>query len=601
MRISDRIAELLHKHDIEHVFMVTGGGAMHLNDGLSRNKNLKIINLHNEQSCSMAADGYARLNGKPSCVNVTTGPGGINAINGVYGAFTDSIPMIVISGQVKRETLNYQNSKLRQLGDQENNIVYMVNKITKFSYILKNPDYLDNVFEYAIKLSNSGRPGPVWIDIPIDIQGALYDRKKQKQLKQLKEIKSKTYTENKLNQDVSLLAQKIKKAKRPAIIVGGGIRASNSHEEFLTFIEKTNIPVLTAWNAHDVLYNYHKNYAGRPGTIGDRPGNFVVENCDLLIIFGSRLNIRQIGYNFKDFSKNSFKIMVDVDKEELNKKTLNIDMKLNYDLKDFLNTLNKKNYTFDSKEHKEYLKWTKSLLERFPIFDSTKISKNKINPYHFIDELFKSLKENQVVVTSDGTAVVTTFQGAVLKPGQRLFSNSGSASMGFGLPAALGACIANNYKDTICIEGDGSIQMNIQELASVKYHNLPLKIFIFSNEGYHSIRQTQSKYFPDNIIGCGPESGLIFPDFKHISKAYGLSYEIIDNKQSLSSKIKKVLKSEVPIICEIILDKNQEFEPKASAKLYDDGRMKSAPLYDLYPFLDESEIKDIINYNTSKK
>ena len=593
MRISDRIAELLHKHGIEHVFMVTGGGAMHLNDGLSRNKNLQIINLHNEQSCSMAADGYARLNGKPSCVNVTTGPGGINAINGVYGAFTDSVPMIVISGQVKRETLNYQNSKLRQLGDQENNIVYMVNKITKFSYVLKNPDYVDDVFDYAIKLSNSGRPGPVWIDIPIDIQGALYKKNEQKKLYKLK---NETRIQNKINKDVNSVIQKIKNAKRPAIIVGGGIRASGSHKEFMKFIENTNIPVLTAWNAHDVLYNNHKNYAGRPGTVGDRPGNFVIEKCDLLLILGSRLNIRQIGYNYKEFSKNSYKVMVDVDNEELNKKTLNIDMKLNYDLKDFLTVLNKKNYSYDSEHHKKFLSWSKNLLKKFPVFDASKISKNKVNPYHFVNELFNNLNDNQVVVTSDGTAVVTTFQGAVLKPGQRLFSNSGSASMGFGLPASIGACIANNLKKTICIEGDGSIQMNIQELASVKYHNLPLKIFVLSNEGYHSIRQTQTKYFPDNITGCGPESGLIFPDFKNIAKAYGLDYEIINNKQSLTSKLKKVLKSKEPMVCEIILDKNQEFEPKASSKMYEDGTMKSAPLYDLYPFLDSKIIEEILNY-----
>ena len=583
MRISDRIAELLHKHGIEHVFMVTGGGAMHLNDGLSRNKNLQIINLHNEQSCSMAADGYARLNGKPSCVNVTTGPGGINAINGVYGAFTDSVPMVVISGQVKRETLNYQNSKLRQLGDQENNIVYMVNKITKFSYVLKNPDYVDDVLNYAIKLSNSGRPGPVWIDIPIDIQGALYKKNEQKKFNN---YKNETRIQNKINEDANSVIQKIKAAKRPAIIVGGGIRASGSHKEFMKFIENTNIPVLTAWNAHDVLYNNHKNYAGRPGTVGDRPGNFVIEKCDLLLILGSRLNIRQIGYNYKEFSKNSYKIMVDVDNEELNKKTLNIDMKLNYDLKDFLTILNKKNYSFDSEHHKKYLSWSKDLLKRFPVFDASKISKNKVNPYHFVNELFNNLNDNQVVVTSDGTAVVTTFQGAVLKPGQRLFSNSGSASMGFGLPASIGACIANNLKKTICIEGDGSIQMNIQELASVRYHNLPLKIFVLSNEGYHSIRQTQNKYFPDNITGCGPESGLMFPDFKNIAKAYDLDYEIINNKQSLTSKLKEVLRSKNPIVCEIILDKDQEFEPKASSKMYEDGTMKSAPLYDLYPFLD---------------
>ena len=336
MRVSDRVAELLAEFGVKHVFMVTGGGAMHLNDALGRNQSLKVINMHHEQSCSMAADGYARTNNQMACVNVTTGPGGINAINGVFGAWTDSVPMFVVSGQVKRETLNFDNSKLRQLGDQENNIVAMVKNITKFSYILKNPNYVDDVVSKALKIASTGRPGPVWIDIPIDIQGAPYEKSKQIKLDRLSIPRVKKVDKSTINKVTRLMQN----SKRPAILVGGGIRASGAHKEFLKFINKTDIPVLTAWNAHDVLHDGHKNYVGRPGTVGNRAGNFIAENCDLLIILGSRLNIRQIGYNFKEFSKKSYKVMVDIDKEELNKKTLNIDLKINHDLKEFLKAMN---------------------------------------------------------------------------------------------------------------------------------------------------------------------------------------------------------------------------------------------------------------------
>tara|TARA_B100000242_G_C43038398_1_gene484244 strand:+ start:367 stop:2151 length:1785 start_codon:yes stop_codon:yes gene_type:complete len=591
-RVADRVSDLLVEFGIKHVFMVTGGGAMHLNDALGRNRSLKVINMHHEQACSMAADGYARINNQMACVNVTTGPGGINAINGVFGAWTDSVPMIVVSGQVKRETLNFDNSKLRQLGDQENNIVSMVKNITKFSYILKNPNYVDDVISKALKIASTGRPGPVWIDIPIDIQGALYEKSKQIKMDRLLVPKIKKVNKSTINKVERL----IQNSKRPAILVGGGIRASGAHKEFLKFINKTDIPVLTAWNAHDVLHDGHRNYAGRPGTVGNRAGNFIVENCDLLIILGSRLNIRQIGYNFKEFSKNSIKVMVDIDKEELNKKTLNIDFKINHDLKEFLKSMNNSSNKLKINEHKEYLSWCKELNHSFPIFSQDYKKSKKVNPYFFVDELFKNLKEKDNVVTSDGTAVVTTFQGAVLKKDQRLFSNSGSASMGFGLPASIGACFANNMKETYCIEGDGSIQMNIQDLATISKHNLPIKTFILSNDGYHSIRQTQNKYFPDNTVGCGPESGLQFPDFKLIASAYGLEYRQIKTSNRLPEVIKEIVKEKGPVICEVFLDKNQEFEPKASSKLYPDGRMKSAPLYDLYPFLDSKIIEEIINY-----
>ena len=593
MRVSDRIAELLTESQIKDVFMVTGGGSMHLNDALSRNSKLNVINMHHEQACSMAAEGYAKLGGTPACVNVTTGPGGINAINGVYGAWTDSMPMVIISGQVKKETLNTNSSKLRQLGDQENDIISMVKKITKFSYQLKNQDYLDDVLSHAISLSTSGRPGPVWIDVPMDIQGAIYNPSKQKKLKNLNLYKSPKVKKG----DLKYVLNKIKSSKNPAIIVGGGIRASNSHDEFLNFINKLDIPVLTAWNAHDVIEETHKNYVGRPGTVGDRAGNFVIETCDLLIILGSRLNIRQIGYNYKSFSPHSHKIMVDVDSEEINKKTLKIDKKLNYDLKDFLSELNKITTNLKNRNHKEYLNWSKGLAKQYPVFNDKYAKSKLINPYYFGEVLFKALKKDDIVITSDGTAVVTTFQVAKLKKGQRLFSNSGSASMGYGLPAAIGASFCSRSSNIICIEGDGSLQMNIQELATVKHHKLPIKIFVFSNEGYHSIRQTQSKYFPDNIVGCGVESGLTFPDLKFIAKAHAIEYIKISNSRNLEAITKQILSKKHAVICEVVLDKSQEFEPKAASKLYPDGKMKSAPLYDMYPFLPQDEIKKILESN----
>ena len=330
--------------------------------------------------------------------------------------------------------------------------------------------------------------------------------------------------------------------------------------------------------------------------MGDRSGNFIIQNCDLLLVLGSRLNIRQIGYNFNEFSPNSYKVMVDIDKGELNKKTLNIDLKINTDLKDFFSAVKPNLKQINNLKHNSYLDWCKNLKESYPVFRKEFEKSKHINPYNFVNKLFDVLNENDVVVTSDGTAVVTTFQGAKIKKNQRLFSNSGSASMGYGLPAAIGACLSNNREMTVCIEGDGSLQQNIQELATITYHKLPLKLFVLSNDGYHSIRQTQTNYFPDNIIGCGLESGLYFPDLQLIAKSYGLDYMLIENTNDLKRCLKKVFKDERALIVEVKIDKTQSFEPKASSKIFKNGRMKSAPLHDLAPFLDQDEIESIINF-----
>ena len=592
MRLSDYVAKEISKHT-EYVFMVTGGGAMNLNDAFSKNRDINVVCCHHEQACSIAAEGYSRISGKIGAINVTTGPGGINALNGVFGAWVDSIPMIVISGQVKRETMMTQynlQGKLRQLGDQEADIVTIVNSITKYSKVITDPMNIRYEVEKAIFLAKNGRPGPCWIDIPGDIQGMDVNPNELKSF-------NPAIDEIKINDNViSNVLSKLINSKRPVIYAGSGIWLSKTHDKFIKFIDKLNIPVVTAWNSNDLLWNDHKCYAGRPGSVGDRAGNFSVQNSDCLLVLGCRLNIRLISYDWKKFAPNSYKIGVDIDENELNKPTLNYNEKIVADLNDFfeisLKILDKNNIEF--KNDSNWKETTKNWLKKYPIvLDKYWKKSSPVNPYCFIDKLFENLNEDDIIVTSDGTACVTAFQAAVLKKGQRMFHNSGCASMGFELPASIGAFLASKRR-VICIAGDGSIMMNLQELETIIGNNLDVKIFLLNNEGYHSIRQTQNNYFNGNLIGCGTESGLTFPDFSKIAKAFGFKYLKIDNHTKLSSKIEETLKNKSQVMCEIFLDKSQEFSPKLTSKKLDDGTFITPSLDDMAPFLSREE------YNSNK-
>jgi acetolactate synthase-1/2/3 large subunit len=538
LRVADYIAARLTDFGIKHSFIVTGGGAMHLNDAFARNKQLKTVCFHHEQSAAMAAEAYCRLTNNIALLNVTTGPGGINALNGVYGAYTDSIGMIVVSGQVKRETyLRSYSLPIRQLGDQEIDIVSMVKPIVKYAITIMNPEDIGVVMDKALLLISSGKPGPVWIDVPIDVQSAMINTSKLKRFSgnisslinddaltenTVCELRSKktSLTKNLFNQFLKLL----KKSKRPVLFAGSGVRVSGTHNEFMKLVKKLKIPVVTGWNAHDIIANDDPYYCGRPGTVGDRPGNFTVQNADFIIILGSRLNIRQISYNYKSFAQRAFKVMVDIDYSELTKPTLDIDLPICSDLKSFIPFLlnNLQSYT-QSKNHHEYLAWCRERVAKYPtVLASYRSKKNLINPYTFIKTLTDNLKQDDVIVTGNGSACVITFQAANLKKGQRMFTNSGSASMGYDLPAAIGASISSKNKRIICIAGDGSLMMNIQELETVKNYNLPIKIIILNNQGYASIKQTQNNFFPDNVFGVGPSDEVSFPIFEKVGKAFAI-------------------------------------------------------------------------------
>ena len=596
MRVSDFVAKRLNFLGCKDVYMVTGGAAMHLNDSFGLVFKDKIHFMHHEQSCSIAAESQGRIENFPSIVNVTAGPGAINAINGVFGAFVDSIPLIIISGQAKRETLvkNSGLNTLRQLGDQEVDIVHMVSKITKESILIEDPNTIAEVINRAFLKSISGRQGPVWIDIPIDVQAATINKDIIKLInKPLKIEKANSLTIS--DEIINKIANKLVVSKRPVLYVGNGIRLSNSYEEFIKFLENFPIATVTGWNSNDLIWDSHPCYCGRPGSVGNRAGNFAVQYSDCVIIIGSRLNIRQVSFNWKSFAKNAWTCHIDIDKDELDKPTLNTDLKVHANIKNFFNQLHKK-LALNNINKNRWSKWisfNKDMLRNYPATLPCRKNKNKfINPYYFIDKLFEKLPENQIIVCADGTACVVTFQAAKVKQNQRMFHNSGCASMGYEIPAAIGA-YNSKKKPIICIAGDGSIMMNIQELTIIGAKKLPIKIFLLNNSGYHSIRQTQQNYFPENTVGCGVDSGLPFPNFKQLAIGFSIDYSYSDNEKNITDEIVNTISNNGPVLHEIKLNLDQSFEPKLSSKKLADGSMLTSELEDMAPFLSEDIMREI--------
>ncbi len=593
IRLADFIARFLADRGLKHVFMLTGGGAMHLNDAFGSEKRISCICNHHEQACAIAAEGYARITGDTGVINVTTGPGGINALNGVYGAWTDSIPMLIISGQVKRETCmaSYEHLTLRQLGDQEADIISMVKGITKYAVLIDDPRSIRYHLEKALHLAGSGRPGPCWLDIPVDVQSSMID---ETTLEGYDPGKDELASDNPDREEIiarcTEVIDRMKAAKRPVIMAGSGVRIARALEVFEKVVNKLRIPVTTAWT-HDVIASDDPLFCGRPGTIGTRAGNFTVQNSDLLLVLGSRLNIRQTGYNREAFARHAFKIQVDVDPSELAKPTVKPDLPIQCDLllflKEFERQLDKTNY--DCAAHAEWLAWCRDRVHRYPaVLPSQRSYRSAINPYHFIEVLFQCLADDDIVACGNATACIAPFQAGFIKRGQRLFSNSGAASMGYDLPAALGAAVAGDGRRVICLAGDGSIQLNIQELQTIVHHRLPVKIFVLNNNGYLSIRLTQKNFF-GKLTGAGPESGVSFPDIVKVASAYGIP-SIRVHEREFSREIAQVLDTPGPALAEVILDPEQAFEPRISSKQLPDGRIVSAPLEDMFPFLDKEEL-----------
>ena len=591
VKVSDFIFQhLVEKHGIKHCFLVTGGGAMHLNDSVGHTKGLTYICNHHEQASAIAAEGYYRTCGQLCVTNVTTGPGGTNAITGVLGQYLDSIPGIYISGQIKTSTYKhtYPYLKLRQLGDQEADIVSVVTPITKYAKTVYNPLDIKYELDKAIAIALDGRPGPVWLDIPLDVQGAMVDETKFKEFDPATEIIDPV-KHALVDEQIKQLIVKIKMAKSPVIYVGNGVRLAKREKEFITLAEKLNIPVVTAISGSDVIWHDHPLCFGKPGICGDRIGNIMVQNSDLLIVMGTRLSIRQVSYAYDLLAPKAYKVMVDIDLAEMQKPTLNIDMPIHVNLSEFIDKMIDALKSEDNlPAYEDWRKWGREIEDRIPtLFDDNPDQEGYTNSYKFADELFKQLHDGDVCVTGNGTAYTCTYQAMQVNKGVRVFANQGCAAMGYDLPAAIGAVTSNKNGKTVLVTGDGSIQMNIQELQTLVTYRMPLKIFVLENEGYLAIKTTQKAFFGGKFTGSNPASGVVCPNLEKIAGAYGIPYTSChENGQPLCDTIAKVLAADGPMICEIHMHPEQTLYPKSASFMdKETGKMTSAPLEKMAPFM----------------
>ena len=586
MRVADYIWKTLADKGVRHVFLVTGGGAMHLNDALGLETRIKYVcNLH-EQACAMAAEGYARASGTPGVINVTTGPGGTNALTGVMGAWLDSVPMVIVSGQIKRSTMitACPHLKLRQLGDQEYNIVDAVRPMTKFAKTVMSVEEVPQVLEDAWRICQEGRPGPVWIDVPLDIQAAPVCGERFEKFERFE----KCGGGEKLGGCVAEVAEALKTAKRPAIIVGSGVHNAHCEELLLRVAESLNIPVLTSISGIDLIPSDHPLFFGRPGILGERPANLVMQNSDLFIVLGTRMGIRICGYAYETVARAAKKVMVDIDPNELEKPTFRPDVKICADAGDFLRALTAALPSLPPQE--EWLAYCRRMREKYPvILPEHRARTDYVSSYVLPEAIMRHAPDPLTVVTSNGIAYTSTFQAIPIRKGMRMFSNEACASMGYGLPAAIGAAFADLRRTIVCFEGDGSIQMNIQELQTLLNYNLPVKLFVYNNGGYLSIKTTQRAFFGGRFMGSEAGSGVILPSFEKLAAAYGLPYFRLSNNQELDEKLPGIFATVGPALVEVVLDPFEVLGPKAASKKLPDGTMVSAPLEDMAPFLPREE------------
>ena len=588
IKLSDYIAKRLsQRYGVEHVFMVSGGGAMHLNDSFGRY--IPYTANHHEQACAIAGEGYGRAGGKLAVVNVTTGPGGLNCLNGVFGQWTDSIGVLYISGQVKfRTTLAYcPELPLRQLGDQEVDIVSSVRHLTKYAAMVADPREIKYHLDRAVYEAMSGRRGPVWLDIPMDVQSAMIDEDNLREF-----VPPAERAPDAEEMRVAEIADRLKAAKRPLIVAGHGIRLAGMRRQFMELLDKTNIPVATTFNGFDVIATDHKNYAGRIGSMGQRAGNFNLQNADCILFLGTRNNIRQVSYNWENFARRAFKIAVDIDAAELEKPLVRPDLAVCADLRYFLPAFAEAFGAFDTDA--KWARFCRDLVEKYSFKNTPEYAQKpggKINIYNFIHRLTELASADDVFVCANGSACVASFGVFEVKDGSRMFWNSGDASMGYDLPAAIGAQRALPSSRIVCLTGDGSIMMNIQELQTIAHNRLPIKIFVMNNGGYSSIKQTQNNFFDGRMTACGATSGVTTPDFCDVARAFKIKSVRLENPEELDAKIRETLSCAGPVLCQVECDPDYIFVPKLSARRLPDGSMQSPPLEDMYPFLDRAEFE----------
>lgn len=589
IRVSDYLAKRIAEAGVRHVFMISGGGAMHLNDAIGKNKDLEYVCNHHEQACAMAVEGYARTTGNLGVAVVTSGPGGTNTLTGVLGLWLDSIPGMFISGQVKYgTTVESSGLPLRQLGDQEANIIAIVKSVTKYAVMVRDPISIRYHFEKALYLARNGRPGPVWLDIPLDVQAAMVEEG---------DLLTYSQAEDRICFDPEVvkaqaagIIARLRAAERPVFMAGNGIRLAGAMDIFHEVIDLLGVPVQTAMGGNDVIHSDHPLFFGRPSVTGDRSSNFIIQNADVLLSIGARLGVRTVSYLFKAFAREAYRIVVDIDPVELKKPTIYPDMPVHCDAKVLLEEMARQLRGNPLPRRESWIGWCQERRRRYPsVTPEWRAQKCFVNSFHFVDTLSGELMPSDVIALANGAANTCTFQAIKLKKGQRLFTNSGCASMGYELPAAIGACFANDRKRVICIAGDGSIQMNLQELQTIVHHKLPIKIFLLNNNGYTSIRLTQDAYFHGGYIAADPSSGVTFPDIRKICTAYGIPSNRAANHEELLERIHQTLAEPGPALCEIMMSPVQPLYPKLASEVKPDGIMVSKPLEDLFPFLERAE------------
>ena len=600
-RLADFIADYIsERQNVSDIFTITGGGAMYLNDAFGHHPKLRCIYNHHEQACAIAAEAYARIHDKIAVVCVTTGPGGTNALTGVVGAYTDSIPMVVISGQVKYSTTARSTGlPLRAMGDQEFDITKAVACMTKYAEMVIDPNTILYHLEKAFALARAGRPGPVWLDIPGNVASAVIETD---DLVGWEPSNDELCVPEKPSAElIESIASELRGAKRPVIYAGSAICQCGMADELVELAEKCGATVVTAWNSIDLIPTAHPNYCGRGGIMGDRAGNFAVQSSDLILSLGCRLSIRQVGYNWETWAPEARVIIVDIDPAELKKPTLHVDVPVCADVRDVIPALISACQPDGAELHKAWLDRCVEWKNNYPVTLPKYYERDGlVNPYCFVNELSRRLPEGKITVVGNGTACVVGSHNYVIKKDQRFIINSGIASMGYDLPAAIGACFACGSDEIICVTGDGSIQMNLQELQTMAFHKLPIKLFVINNFGYHSIRQSQSSFFGEPLCGIGPESGdLSFPDLEKIAAAYGLPFRRCSENQEISSFVEAALaesSADGTHIYEIMTDPTQKFAPKSSSKVQEDGTIVSPPLEDLAPFLPREELEQIMKH-----
>ena len=586
VKVSDYIADFLVKKGITHVFTVVGGGAMHLNDSLGHHEKITSIYCHHEQAAAMAAEAYARVHGRMAALCVTSGPGAINALNGVAGAYQDSIPLLVLSGQMKSSlTVRASGLPLRTLGGQEFDIVSALDNMTKYAEMITEPQKIPFALEKAYHLAKSGRPGPSWLDLPLDIQGSFIDD----DLPGFKAPAQEEYAD--VEKAARHVLEKLRSAERPVLYAGNGIRLAGAAPLVEELAQRLSMPVVTCWDSIDLIATEHPYYCGRGGTMGDRAGNFAVQNSDLLLSIGSRLSIYQVGYDVRLWARAAYTIVNDIDPAELKKPTIRVDYPVCADAADFMRALLSAAKEDEPKKNEAWLAQCRRWKSEYPVVrPEQKEAAGKTNVYAFMDALSRALPEGSITVVTNGSASVVGSQSYFIKEGSRFLMNCGISSMGYGLPAAVGAAVASG-ESVVCLEGDGSIMMNLQELQTVVTNRLPVKLFVINNNGYHQIRQTQKNVFGNALVGVGPESGdLGFPSFERIAQAFEMPYIKISSNAELHEKIAQALREPGYVLTEVFVTEEQKFEPKSATKRLPDGRLTSPPLEDLAPFLPREEL-----------